>query len=282
MVQRGGRPTSSRRLRRSGQGVDIEASEGSRILMPRGPLVSVVMPLYNAAAHVGQAIASVEVQTMTAWELVVVDDGSTDDGARIVEEIGARDRRIHLIRQERNAGAAVARNIATERARGRYIAFLDADDLWDPTKLERQIEFAEGGGHASTHTWYRRVEPDGTPTGTVRRAPPRLSYRACLRANRIGCLTAMYDAERLGKVYIPAIRKRNDYALWLSLLKRVEHAHCLPTVLASYRAHSGTLSEGKVGLVAHHWRLFRETERLSLAESAFYVAANVAAKLVRG
>lgn len=245
------------------------------------PAVSVVMPLYNAVRYVGQAVASVEAQTMTDWELLVVDDGSTDGSDLIVEEANRKDARIILVRQGANRGAACARNVATEQARGRYIAFLDADDLWDPVKLERQVDFAATEGHGFTHTWYRRIDSDGVLLNQVMRAPNRLSYRTSLRANRIGCLTAMYDAERLGKVYAPDLRKRNDYALWLALLKRVEYAHCLPEVLASYRVSPGSLSRGKLSLVWHHYRLFREVEGLSRPTSAFYVAANVASKLTR-
>ena len=246
------------------------------------PLVSVVMPLFEAASYVGDAVASVQAQTMSEWELIVVDDASTDGGPAIVDVIAARDSRVRLVRQPRNRGAAVARNAATERAGGRYIAFLDADDLWDPEKLERQVDFAAKGDHAFTHTWYRRIARDGAALGTVMRAPPRLSYRASLRANRIGCLTAMYDAERLGKVYAPDIPKRNDYVLWLQLLKRVEYAHCLPEVLAAYRISPGSISRNKLGLARHHYRLFRDIERLSPPSSAFHVVCNVAAKLVRG
>ena len=219
---------------------------------------------------------------MSDWELIVVDDASTDGGPAIVDVIAARDSRVRLVRQPRNRGAAVARNAATGRAGGRYIAFLDADDLWDPEKLERQVGFAAKGDHAfasylvSPHRAGRR-RPRHRDAGAASAV-----LRASLRANRIGCLTAMYDAERLGKVYAPDIPKRNDYVLWLQLLKRVEYAHCLPEVLAAYRISPGSSRRNKLGLARHHYRLFRDIERLSPPSSAFHVVCNVAAKLVRG
>lgn len=245
------------------------------------PLVSIVMPLYDAAPHVAEAVASVAAQSMTDWELLVVDDASTDGGAEVVERLAAGDERISLVRHPANRGAAAARNTATHRARGRWIAFLDADDIWDPPKLARLLAFAERGGFGFVHHWYRRMKADGTPRPDVVKAPESLRYRDLLRANRIGCLTAMYDAGRIGKVYAPDIAARNDYATWLTVLRRVEAAHCLPEVLASYRLSPGSLSRRKLGLVTHHYHLFREVERLSVPAAAFYVSCNILSKLAR-
>ena len=246
------------------------------------PRVSIVMPLYNAAPHVAEAVASVAAQTMPDWELLVVDDASTDSGADVVARLAAGDGRITLTRHARNRGAAAARNTATDVARGRWIAFLDADDLWEVKKLERLMAFAEEGDHAFVHHWYRQVEADGTHRPGVVTAPATLTYADLLRANRIGCLTAMYDAARIGKVRAPDIAARNDYATWLSVLRRTEAAHCLPEVLASYRLSPGSLSRRKLGLIAHHYHLFRNVEGLSAAASAYYVSCNVVAKLARG
>jgi glycosyltransferase involved in cell wall biosynthesis len=248
----------------------------------RTPLVSIVMPLYNAAPHVAQAVASVTAQTLPDWELLVVDDGSTDGGDTEVARRAAADDRIVPLRHPRNLGAAAARNTATGQARGRWIAFLDADDAWDPEKLARTVAFAEASGHAFVHHWYRRIEADGTPRPGEVTAPPVLTYADLLRANRIGCLTAMYDADRIGKVYAPDIAARNDYATWLGVLRRTGTAHCLPEVLASYRLSPGSISRNKLGLIAHHYHLFRNVEGLSLPASAFYVSCNILSKLARG
>ena len=249
--------------------------------MAEQPLVSIVMPMFNMVDHVGQAVLSVVAQTVADWELIVVDDASTDGSAEVVASLAAQDPRIVVVKQPVNGGAAAARNIATERARGRYIAFLDADDLWESEKLEHQIRFARAHDYAFTHSWYRRITADGTPYGAVVTAPERQSYRDILRTNRIGCLTVMYDTSQVGKVYAPDIPKRNDYAMWLTLLKRVECAHCLPMVLASYRRSPGGLSSNKIGLIAPLYRLFRRIENLSCPASAFFTASHVASKFRR-
>lgn len=248
----------------------------------RTPLVSIVMPLYNAAPYVGEAVASVVAQTMPDWELLVVDDGSSDGSAAAAEHIARGDDRISLIRHPTNLGAAAARNAATGRARARWIAFLDADDTWEIEKLARLVNFAEAGAFPFVHHWYHRMEEDGTPRPGVVKAPPTLTYSDLLRANRIGCLTAMYDAGRIGKVYAPDIAARNDYATWLTVLRRAGTAHCLPAALASYRLSSGSLSRRKLGLLTHHYHLFRNVEGLSVPASAFYVSCNVISKLGRG
>ena len=246
------------------------------------PLISIVMPLYNAGPFVGEAVASVNSQTFSDWELIVVDDASHDASADIMAGLAAEESRIRLLRQPRNLGAAAARNAATAQAQGRWIAFLDADDLWEPEKLARLLRFAETNGHAFVHHWYRRMAADGTPRGGTVTAPPRMTYADLLRTNRVGCLTAMYDTSRAGKFYAPNIARRNDYATWLSLLRRVGEVHCLPEALAWYRLSPGSLSRRKLGLLPDHYRLFRQIEGLSMPTSAFYVCCNVVGKLARG
>ena len=159
--------------------------------MNQNPRVTVVTALYNAASFIGPTIESVLAQSFTDWEMIVVDDCSTDDSARVVAGYAARDPRIVLLGLEQNSGAAVARNRAIEAARGRYIAFLDSDDCWHPDKLRKQLDFMQHNSYALTHTWYERQDETGLSLGAVVRPPAVLDYHALLKSNFIACLTVI-------------------------------------------------------------------------------------------
>lgn len=235
-------------------------------------MVSVVTPVWNAEATLAETVASVRAQGFADWELLLVDDGSTDGSAALLRRLAAAEPRIRLLANGRNLGAAAARNHGIRAARGRWIAFLDADDLWRPEKLALQIAFMRAHGHPLTFTAYRRIAPDGRPLGTVR--PPASVTRAgLLRGNVIGCLTAAYDTDFFGKVEMPALQRRQDYALWLELLRHTPRAHALPQVLADYRVRPGSLSAGKGVAARDTWRLYREHERLSRLEAAWCFAS---------
>lgn len=244
------------------------------------PVVSIVTPVHNGAAFIRETIASVQAQTWDDWELLVVDDASEDGSAEIVEDLAAEDSRIRVFRLERNGGAAVARNAAIEAARGRYIAFLDGDDLWLPHKLERQLAFMRENNAAFSYAAYERVDEDGrylSPVGV----PPRLRYRDLLKTCYVGCLTAMYDTNVFGKRYMPLIRRRQDYALWLELLRDGETAMGLNQVLGVYRVRSGSISSNKASTSLYTWRMYREVEGLSLARSAWCFAHQTGRAAVR-
>jgi teichuronic acid biosynthesis glycosyltransferase TuaG len=233
------------------------------------PAVSVVTPVWNAAATLAETVASVRAQSFADWEMLLVDDGSTDGSARLMARLAAEEPRIRVFAHATNLGAAAARNRAIREARGRWLAFLDADDLWRPEKLALQVGFMRAQGHPLTFTAYRRITADGRPLGTVR--PPASVTRAgLLRSNVIGCLTAIYDSEFFGKVEMPPLARRQDYGLWLELLRRTSHAHALPQVLADYRVHPGSLSAGKGGAARDTWRFYREHERLPRLRAGYY------------
>jgi teichuronic acid biosynthesis glycosyltransferase TuaG len=158
-----------------------------------------------------------------------------------------------------------------ESARGRYVAFLDSDDLWKPNKLERQIGFMRQEQVSFSFSSYDRISEDGEWMGTVSVRSP-VNYRDLLLSNVIGCLTAVYDTERLGKMLMPDVRKRQDFALWLSILKKIDYAHPLPDVLATYRVRSRSVSSNKFSAAAHTWRIYRDVERLPLHLAAYYFA----------
>lgn len=239
------------------------------------PTVSVITPLYNSAPFLSSTIKSVVDQTIGDWEMILADDCSTDGSLDIARAYSNGDPRIRLLRLSENSGPAAARNLAVEAARGRYIAFLDSDDQWLPGKLEKQLAFMEREGVSFTHTYYEMITESGQSTGKVLRAPSELAYVDMLKSNQIGCLTVMYDTAVLGKVYMPLIRKRQDYGLWLAILKKVPRAYCLPETLALYRQRTGSVSSNKVELLSYNWRLFRQVEGLSAWRSLYYLGWNV-------
>ncbi|MEU8773337.1 glycosyltransferase family 2 protein [Streptomyces sp. NPDC048606] len=240
------------------------------------PLVSVVMPVYNAAATLGPAVRSVLAQTHTDVELLITDDGSTDGSMDLLREFAGRDERVLPEAAARQGGAARARNLAIERARGDYVAFLDSDDMWLPTKLEKQIAFAATAGTPLTFTSYYKMDAlyegeaaDFVPNGRVVWAPERVDYRAMLVQDHIGALTAMYDRRVVGTRLMPDMPKRQDYALWLSIMRDGTVARALREPLAVYRAQRpGSLSSNKLSLIPYNWNLYRRHEHLSVFRSA--------------
>ena len=231
------------------------------------PAVSVITPVWNAAATLGETVASVRAQGFPDWEMLVVDDGSTDASLALARALAAEDPRIRVLAQGANAGAAAARNRGIREAAGRFIAFLDADDLWRPEKLARQLGFMRAHGHALSFTAYRRIAADGTPLKIVR-PPARVAYGDLLSGNRIGCLTAVYDTAAFGKVEMPPFPPCEDYALWLRLLRGGATGHGLSEVLADYRVRPGSASADKRRVARANWRIWRESEALPRARAA--------------
>jgi glycosyltransferase involved in cell wall biosynthesis len=234
------------------------------------------MPVYNSAATLGAAIRSVLAQTHADWELLITDDGSSDESMDLLRDFARRDERVLPEPAPERGGAARARNLAIARARGDYVAFLDSDDMWLPAKLERQLDFAATAEAPLTFTSYYKMnaEYDGeaadfVPNGRVVWAPERVDYRAMLVQDHIGALTAMYDRAALGTRLMPDMPKRQDYALWLSIMRDGNPARGLREPLAVYRAQrAGSLSSNKLALVPYNWALYRQHERLSAFRSA--------------
>lgn len=234
-------------------------------------LVSVVMPVYNCADCITETVRSLQAQTYENWELVAVDDCSTDNSAEVVKALAAEDGRIRYLRLEQNSGAAVARTMAMENAEGEFIAFLDSDDLWHPEKLEKQITFMKENDYAFTCTSYEHIDENGAPLGKVVKCIPKTSYNRLLLDCPVGNSTVVYSVAKMGKFTVPNIRKRNDYALWLKMLKVEPFVYGLPEVLMSYRIRSNSISRNKFKLVKYQWRVYRELEHLSVLRSAFHV-----------
>lgn len=246
------------------------------------PTVTVITALYNSAGFIGETIESVQAQSFSDWEMILVDDCSTDRSVEIVGAYAAEDSRIRLVQLAQNSGPAVARNRAIEEAHGRYLAFLDSDDRWHPEKLTRQLAFMRETGRLFTHSWYEKCAESGESLGVVVRPPAELDYKELLKSNRIGCLTVIYDTEALGKVYMPLIRKRQDYGLWLKIMRGGTKAYCLPENLALYRVRTGSVSQNKLELVKYNWALYRRVEGLSFFRSLWYLLYVIIRKLRQG
>lgn len=235
-------------------------------------LVSVIMPLYNCAAFITDTIHSLQSQTYENWELVAVDDCSTDNTAEIVKALAAEDARIRYFCLEKNSGAAVARTTSMEHAEGEYMAFLDSDDLWHPEKLKRQLAFMQDNDYAFSCTSFAQINEQGEPLGKIKRCIPKTGYNRLLLDNPVGNSTVMYSVKKMGKFTVPNIRKRNDYALWLKMLKKEKYVYGLPEVLMYYRVCTHSISSNKFSLIKYQWAVYRELEHLNIFRSAFHVA----------
>lgn len=226
--------------------------------MKETPLVSVITPFYNSEKFLEETIQSVIKQTFPHWELFLVNDFSTDKSQDIAEKHCATDSRVHLIKLEKNSGVGVARNIGTQHAKGKYIAFLDADDVWMPRKLETQLKFMDKHQINLCFSSYLLMDEQGNQLGKVIEALPQLSYRKLLKSNYIGNLTGIYDAEVLGKVYSPEIRKRQDWGLWLKILKNEKTALGIKEPLAIYRIRKNSISQNKSALLKYNYVVYNE------------------------
>ena len=234
-------------------------------------LVSIVMPNYNSAKYLNKTLESVLGQTYPNWELLFIDDCSTYNSQEIVN--ANHDKRIKIFKNEKNSGAAVSRNYALREATGKWIAFLDSDDLWTPEKLEKQITYMQNNSISFSYTDYEVIDENNTIISTFK---PRLDvckYKDILKHNHIGCLTVIYDANKFGKVFMPTNAiKREDMACWLSILKNGEEAHCLHECLAQYKVRSNSVSSNKLKMIKYQWRVYRKVERINVFKSIYYLA----------
>ncbi len=245
-------------------------------------LVSIIMPTYNCGAFLAQSIDSVLSQTVTDWELCIVDDCSTDNTREVLQPYLERYPNIHYTRLEQNGGPAVARTVALGQAVGKYIAFLDSDDLWTPDKLQKQIAYMEEQDVPFSCTAFRHMDEEGNLLDVVRIPPKKTDYNKMLYlSNPIGNLTAMYNREQLGDYEVPTIKKRNDFALWLKILRDVPYCAGMPEVLGYYRLRSNSVSSNKLKLLGYHWELYRNVEKLPLWKCILAIGTCLAVKLTK-
>ena len=237
-------------------------------------LVSIIMPSYNTARFISETIDSVLRQTYANWELIVVDDCSTDNTDEVIGAYLA-DERIRYIKNEKNSGAAVSRNRALREARGKWIAFLDSDDLWLPEKLEKQLAFMTKNGYDFSYTNYEEINESGEKTGVQVTGPRRITRMGMFNYCWPGCLTVMYNAEAVGLIQIEDIKKNNDYAMWLKICKMAD-CYLLDETLAAYRRRNGSISDHRyTELIKWHYRLFRLAEKENAALSMVNTARNM-------
>ncbi|NIA69024.1 glycosyltransferase family 2 protein [Pelagibius litoralis] len=235
------------------------------------PLVSVITAAFNAEAFIAETIASVQRQSLTDWEMLVADDASSDSTAAIVQAAAEKDLRIKLLRLTENGGVGRARNAALEQAQGRFIAFLDSDDLWLQEKLERQVAFMKQWDCAVSYTAFRRINEDGRQLGRLFSIPDSLTYAQLLKNTAIATLTGMVDTQKTGPIRMTEVR-RDDFILWLSILKRGFLARGLQQDLARYRVVKGSLSSKPKRSAAWTWSVYRGVEKLNLIHAAWCMA----------
>lgn len=235
-------------------------------------LVSVITPTYNCADFIGETIESVQAQTYSQWEMVIVDDCSTDNTKDIVESYIKNDNRIKYYCLENNSGAAVARTKAMQLANGEYMAFLDSDDLWTIDKLEKQITYMKEKDIAFSCTAYEQIDEKGESLNRIIKTVPKTDYNRLLLDCPVGNSTVMYSVQKMGKFEVPNIRKRNDDALWLQMLKKERYIYGMEAVLMKYRIRQNSISSNKFKVIKYHWILYRDIEHLSVLRSIFHIA----------
>ena len=231
-------------------------------------LVSIITPTYNSEKYIAETINSVMCQTHSLWEMIVVDDCSTDQTAVIVQGFALHDSRIKIINLNENSGTGIARNRGLQQAEGRYIAFLDADDLWLPNKLSEQIRFMQIKNLPFTFCFYDCIDENGNSLQKRIESPVHLTYKQLFFCNYIGNLTAIYDVDFFGKINISTVRKRQDWVLWLTILKKISVAQPVPESLARYRIHKNSVSASKLDLLQHNFKVYRSFHGLNLLISA--------------
>lgn len=237
-------------------------------------LVSIIMPSYNTGRFIKETIESVLAQSYPTRELIIVDDCSTDDTDDVVSQYLA-DERIRYIKNDTNSGAAVSRNRALREAKGKWIAFLDSDDLWEPDKLQKQISFMRDNGYHFSYTNYIEIDEESNANGKSVTGPKRISKHGMYNYCWMGCLTVMYDADTVGLIQIADIKKNNDYAMWLKVCKKA-NCYLLNETLARYRKRSGSISNhGYMKLIKWHYKLYREAENKNPLSSFVLTVRNL-------
>lgn len=234
-------------------------------------LISIITPIYNCEKFIEETIKCVQNQTYTNWELLAVDDCSPDNSSDIIKKYAKKDKRIKYIKLKENSGAAIARNKALEESKGRFIAYLDADDLWKPEKLEKQVNFMLDNNYAFTCTDYEKIDENGNSLNKIIRIPKKVNYNLFLRNTIIQTVGVMVDTKITGKdiIVMPNIRRRQDAATWCQLLKNGFDCYEVPENLSYYRVVSNSLSSNKFKAVKMNWYWYRKIEKLPLWKTCY-------------
>ena len=233
-------------------------------------LVSIITPSYNSSRFIGRMIDSIISQSYTNWELVITDDSSIDNTTSIIKKYIAKDSRIKLFQLEENQGAGFARNNSIRFSNGRFIAFCDSDDVWFENKLELQLNFMNKTNTALTYSGYQELFEDGK-LGKIRKAKSSINYKEILRNNYIHCFTAMYDSFIIGKVYMPEIRKRQDWLMWIKILKDIKICKGISDSLGYYTIRKDSVSSNKFELLFHNWNIYKNELNFNFLKSSFFI-----------
>lgn len=233
-------------------------------------LVSIIVPVYNAELFLEDTIKTVLNQTYTNWELILINDCSKDNSVNIIKEYQRKDKRIILLNNKKNLKAANTRNKGIEYSHGKYLCYLDADDLWEKDKIEKQVKFMKKNECAFSFTGYEFANSDGKPNGKKVNIPSKINYRQALKNTTIWTTTVMFDMSKLNKedIYMPDV-KSEDTASWWRILKKIEYAYGLNEILSYYRRTEGTLSSNKFVAIKRIWFLYRKVEKLNFLYSCY-------------
>lgn len=234
-------------------------------------LVSIVTPTFNSEKYIRETIASVQNQSYTNWKMIIVDDCSGDNTVAIVKELQKQDSRIKLILSKKNSGPAISRNKGIQEVSGKYMTFLDADDIWFPNFIKNSIETIKKTGIHFVFSSYKRSNEDLEFVYSDFIVPERVTYTDILKTNSISCLTAFLDIEVLGKKFMPEVYKRQDMGLWLRYLKEITYAYGIKEPQAIYRIRQNSLSRKKSDLLKYQWQFYRRVENLSFISSLYFM-----------
>jgi glycosyltransferase involved in cell wall biosynthesis len=245
------------------------------------PLVSIIMPNKNGEKYIEQSIKSVINQTYPNWELLITDDGSTDNSLSIIKKYAKSNPCIKLFKNNQGKGPAGARNTSIKKASGSYIAFLDSDDIWLKHHLKSAVSLMEKHNYPFTYSWYELIDEQGKKIAAFKTKKSKISYHELLTNNIISCLTAIYSVKALGKQYLPDIQKRQDYALWLKILKQTKYAYLNAEITAQYRLRKNSVSSNKLKLIKYNWNVYRKIENFSLIKSLYYLTLYILKYFIR-
>lgn len=243
------------------------------------PLVSIITPLYNSEKYIGETIESVLNQTYKNWEMLIIDDCSKDNGVKIVNNYILKDKRIKLFRNEKNEGVSFSRNRAIDLSQGKYIAFLDSDDLWKKEKLEKQISFMEKNNIDLSYTGYEKINTDGSLRGEIK-VPKKIDYKELLKNCLINCISGVYRKKKF-EVFRFKKTKVEDYVFWLEIFKQIDYAYGIQESLAYYRVSNNSRSSNKLDIVKFHWKIYREYEKLNFFKAVYYYFIYIKRGMVR-
>lgn len=235
------------------------------------PEVSIITPCYNSSKFLQQTIDSVLNQTFTDWEWLITDDKSTDHSVEIIRKVN--DERIKLTVAEKNSGAGHARNLSLEKASGRFITFLDADDFWEPNFLEEMVSFMKKENAELAYSNYSRCDENLIPKIDDFKADKNVSFNNLLKTCRLSLLSSMYDSQRVGKEFFPERSKREDHVMWLNLLKKIPVGKPLPKTMAKYRMHASSISRKKTNIMLDQYLVYKDYMKFSTLKSMYYTAS---------